>query len=270
MSRVVACASTSFSRGAVITNARALGKSPSVRPRHPASRKHVGSRIARRAADSSLARLALQNHFERVGMPLTDGTSITVRAMRPEDVRRVAEVMRVAFEGTPDERPRARVAKYLVDRLAEPDPDQCVLVATLRGDAVAVASLSFSELARGNPGSATRGEQTGSRSVPCPLDAAYLCNVAVDITHRNKGIAKTLLRAAEDFAKENGHADVWLHVRSSQPAGFALYLKSGYEVEAWETFGGGGASFGVFEKLASALGGEKPDVALMRKRLDAT
>ena len=164
-------------------------------------------------------------------MPVSGGGAVTVRALRGEDVRRVAEVMLEAFKGTPDERPRARVAKYLVDRCA-PDPDQVCLVGVLDGDPVAIASLSFTEEARGFPNGAdgaSRGAASGSRYVPCPADAAYLCNVAVD-AREGRGIAKRVLLAAEALALEMGHDSVWLHVRVSDPVAFGLYERAGYEV----------------------------------------
>ncbi len=264
MSRVVAFASTSvasFGRDTVIT--KAVGKSRGVRaPRHPASHKHVGSTIARRAAATAEARLALQNSFDLRDLPLADGTTIIVRPMRPTDVKQVAEVMRVAFEGTPDERPRARVAKYLIDRL-EPDPDQVVLVGIRDGDAIAVASLSFTDKARGNPSSDTT-LQSGSRQIPCPTDAAYLCNVAVDEGHREKGVAKNILTACESFTREMGHSEVWLHVRSSEQVAFGLYTNAGYKVVSRESPSG---PMGVFGKLSAVLGGDAVDVALMRKTL---
>jgi ribosomal protein S18 acetylase RimI-like enzyme len=146
------------------------------------------------------------------------------------------------------------------------------LVATLdgTGDAVAIASLSFSENARGNPGADTNA-MSGSRSIPCPRDAAYLCNVAVDANHRGRGIAKNILSAAEGLCAERGHDAVWLHVRTSDPVAFGLYEKAGYEVEARETPSGPSGPGGF---LAKVFGGGNEtaapyDVALMRKRIES-
>ena len=201
-------------------------------------------------------------------MPLSGGGAVTVRALRGEDVRRVAEVMLEAFKGTPDERPRARVAKYLVDRCA-PDPDQVCLVGVLNGDPVAIASLSFTEEARGFPNGANGPDAaSGSRSIPCPADAAYLCNVAVVASQRGRGIAKSVLLAAEALALEMGHDSVWLHVRTSDPVASGLYRSAGYEVQAREDEDGkknGGNFLGAH--FGSRGGDETRDVALMRKTL---
>ena len=134
-----------------------------------------------------------------------------VRPIAPEDVKALTDVMSGAFKGTPDERPRARVAKYLLDQL-EPDPEEVCLVAVLSGDddeeekkgqeknyggePVGLVSLSFTGEARG--GDAAKSK-SGPGSIPCPPDAAYLCNMAVAKAHRGKGVAKALLRACDDL-----------------------------------------------------------------------
>jgi ribosomal protein S18 acetylase RimI-like enzyme len=271
MSRAFTCASTSFaSLGRDAAVARARGRSaPSIANPRSAPRKRAGSRRARLAAASARAtaeaRLALQSAFERADMPLSGGGAVTVRALRGEDVRRVVEVMLEAFKGTPDERPRARVAKYLVDRCA-PDPDQVCLVGVLDGDPVSVASLSFTEEARGFPNGVNGPDAaSGSRSIPCPPDAAYLCNVAVDVSQRGRGIAKSVLLAAEALALEMGHDTLWLHVRTSDPVAFGLYQGAGYEVFAREDDKNGGSFLGAL--FGSRGGDETRDVALMRKTL---
>jgi len=160
------------------------------------------------------------------------------------------------------------VAKYLVDRCAL-DPDQVCLVGVLDGDPVAIASLSFTEEARGFPNGANGpNAASGSRSIPCPADAAYLCNVAVDASQRGRGIAKSVLLAAEALALEMGHDSVWLHVRTSDPVASGLYRSAGYEVQAREDEDGkknGGSFLGAL--FGSRGGDETRDVALMRKTL---
>ena len=280
MSRAVACASTSFASLGDATVARGRSAPSIALPRSAPRTRLLGSRRARLAAASARAiaeaRLALQSAFERADMPVSGGGAVTVRALRGEDVRRVAEVMLEAFKGTPDERPRARVAKYLVDRCA-PDPDQVCLVGVLDGDPVAIASLSFTEEARGFPNGTARGA-SGSRSIPCPADAAYLCNVAVDASQRGRGIAKSVLLAAEALALEMGHDSVWLHVRTSDPVAFGLYERAGYEVRAREGVRNGDEPapsvekneanpFGALFSKRARRRDESRDVALMRKTL---
>ena len=112
----------------------------------------AGGRPRDRVVDRD-ALVAIQSAFERPAVPLKDGATVTLRPMRESDVRALTAVMVDAFRGTPDERPRARVAKYLLDQL-DPDPEEICLVAVFDDapdEPVAIASLSFSESARGGP-----------------------------------------------------------------------------------------------------------------------
>ena len=177
--------------------------------------------------------------------------------MRGEDVRAIASCMVEAFRGTPDERPRARVAAYLLDQL-EPDPEKICLVAALDEDedededadaapdasaAVGIASLTFSDAARGGADASARF----SADLACPPSAAYLCNMAVAGAHRGRGVAKALLSACDDLAGRWGSARC-LHVREGDEVAYGLYEKRGYEAVARESAwkralaGTGGAS----------------------------
>ena len=77
--------------------------------------------------------LAIQSAFAREAVPLKGGVgAVSIRPMRPEDVKSLTGLIVEAFQGTVDERPRARVAKYLID-LLEPNPEEIVLVGILGG-----------------------------------------------------------------------------------------------------------------------------------------
>jgi GNAT superfamily N-acetyltransferase len=52
---------------------------------------------------------------------------------------------------------------------------------------------------------------------------------------RGRGIARALLAACEDAARELGYNELWLETGTQQPEAIALYLTSGYEPIA--TFG---------------------------------
>ena len=69
----------------------------------------------------------IQTGFKRGGMPLKDGETLAARLMEGSDIKSATEVMTESFRGSPDERPRARVAKYLLDQL-ESNPDEVCLV----------------------------------------------------------------------------------------------------------------------------------------------
>lgn len=251
-----------------ITSRLASSSSPSGSDARLGVVAFAGERPCDRVLDRD-ALVAIQSAFERPAVALKDGATVTLRPMRESDVRALTAVMVDAFRGTPDERPRARVAKYLLDQL-DPDPDEICLVAVLDDapdEPIAIASLSFSESARGGP--PARGSPQAN--APTPPDAPYLCNMAVANEHRGRGVAKALLAACDHLAREMGHHDVWLHVRSSDPIAVGLYAASGYE----ETSGGGGGAGGgggggnPFAKMFGGGGdkGDKSGVVLMRKAL---
>ena len=229
MSRAVACASTSFASLGDATVAR--GRSaPSITL--PALNPHTALGFAPRAPAAASARataearLALQSAFERADMPVSGGGAVTVRALRGEDVRRVAEVMLEAFKGTPDG-VLARAWPSTSSTGARRTPTRCACWGVLDGDPVATASLNHGK-ARGSPTAPTvlpPRRADGSRYVPCPADAAYLC--ASPSTRGGRGIAKRVLLAAEALALEMGHDSVWLHVRVSDPVAFGLYERAG-------------------------------------------
>ena len=68
---------------------------------------------------------------------------------------------------------------------------------------------------------------------PFPTGAAwrpYLCNMAVDLDCRRRGLATELLAAAEKLARRWGHSDLWLHSEVNNEAALGLYQGAGYEV----------------------------------------
>ena len=151
----------------------------------------------------------IQTGFKRGGMPLKDGATLAARLMEGSDVKSATEVMTESFRGSPDERPRARVAKYLLDQL-ESNPDEVCLVGVdeASDEVVAIVTLSFSQAARGGADAGARGRAgSGARALPSPPDAPYLCNMAVRESARGKGVAKALLGACDELVVEMGGAD---------------------------------------------------------------
>ena len=112
-----------------ITSRLASSSSPSASDARLGVVASAGERPRDRVVDRD-ALVAIQSAFERPAVALKDGATVTLRPMRESDVRALTAVMVDAFRGTPDERPRARVAKYLLDQL-DPDPDEICLVAVL-------------------------------------------------------------------------------------------------------------------------------------------
>ena len=58
---------------------------------------------------------------------------------------------------------------------------------------------------------------------------AYIQTIEVDPAFRRRGIARELLRLAEESAYQARATYIWLHVDENNAAAIALYLSCGYE-----------------------------------------
>lgn len=67
----------------------------------------------------------------------------------------------------------------------------------------------------------------------------YLDSIAVAPGSQGRGIGRQLIYAAEDKAREEGHARAGLLVSTGNPAAQRLYERLGYVVEEVREFGGG-------------------------------
>lgn len=64
-----------------------------------------------------------------------------------------------------------------------------------------------------------------------PPDCAYLCNMAVAVSHQRKGYGLRLVAAAEALAQIAGKEEVYLHVRFQDQGAAALYERCGFTVQ---------------------------------------
>ncbi|EIE18125.1 acyl-CoA N-acyltransferase [Coccomyxa subellipsoidea C-169] len=68
------------------------------------------------------------------------------------------------------------------------------------------------------------------RNVPLlPADSAHLTNMAVDGKLRNQGIARLLLAACEDHARQIGCSSITLAVHVNNTPAQKLYMSAGYD-----------------------------------------
>jgi|JRYE01.1.fsa_nt_gb ribosomal protein S18 acetylase RimI-like enzyme len=75
--------------------------------------------------------------------------------------------------------------------------------------------------------------------------SARLYSMIVKAQWRGRGVARALLKAAEDLAQERGSVSIRLEVREDNPAAIALYRNAGYEV--------GGRTSDYYEDHSTAL-----------------
>jgi len=124
-----------------------------------------------------------------------------IRDARPDDADEIARLMRLV--GTTIEPGDSRAAEGLADFIAD---DGVVLVAEEDGRVVGAATLL---LKRMNPMDATPG--------------AWLDGLAVDETHRRKGIGRALMEEARRRAQAAGCDSIVLHTHGDQAAALDLY-----------------------------------------------
>ena len=124
----------------------------------------------------------------------------TVPLDGPEALLLIGELQQeyVARYGGPDETP--------VNPRSFDPPEGAFLVAELDGDLAGCAGLR-----RHDP------------------EIAELKRMYVRATHRRRGLARVLLNAVEEQARELGYRQLILETGSAQPEALALYQSSGYE-----------------------------------------
>jgi ribosomal-protein-alanine N-acetyltransferase len=132
-------------------------------------------------------------------------------------------------------------------RTEQPAPDTGILVRQLVGDdldaVMEIENASFSApwslstfrslLRRGDAdvlAAVEDGQLRGYAICWTILDQAELGNVAVAGDARRRGVARMLVRAALDRARERGAAECYLEVRHSNLAARSLYETHGFEV----------------------------------------
>ena len=63
----------------------------------------------------------------------------------------------------------------------------------------------------------------------CSADESELYQIAVDASHRRRGIADMLMKAAMDHSRSCGQLAIYLEVRKSNEAAMNLYKKHGFK-----------------------------------------
>ncbi|CAL6419686.1 unnamed protein product [Bathycoccus prasinos] len=170
-------------------------------------------------------------------------TSIVVRAIREKDVSAAAKVFQESFSGSPDEKPRSFVLRYLLEACVVDDDDDDDDKKNKKNNPYEVCFVGVTTtIKNGETKEITEDEVISLVSValdvrsrivddpnPPPSDAPYVCNMAVSSRHRNKGVAKAMLEAIGEFVPSVGGCDVWLHVREADGKAVRVYERFGFE-----------------------------------------
>ena len=173
---------------------------------------------------------------------------VLVRAIRERDVKDASKVFRDSFEGSPDEKPRGFVLRYLLEACVvdEEDVDDAKNAETTttanKKNPYEVCFVGVTTKTNEETGETVEDEVISLVSValdvrsrivddpnPPPSDAPYVCNMAVSARHRNKGVAKAMLEAIGEFVPSVGGCDVWLHVRELDEKAVRVYERFGFE-----------------------------------------
>ncbi len=73
------------------------------------------------------------------------------------------------------------------------------------------------------------GEAIGCGAIrPFTSEIAEVKRLYVSPAHRGRGIAREIIDALEQFARENGFSELWLETGLRQPAAIRLYERLGY------------------------------------------
>lgn len=168
--------------------------------------------------------------------------TFTVSKMVQEDVSAASVVITRAFASSPQYIPIDECKVYCSNMLQSDESEGIMLVGRCmphsasteipswvpKGQAsriVATASLSFCSKSREN-----------FLSLKPPDDEAYLANIAVDPIFRRLGLAKHILRCAEEYCKAHGKNTIYLHVRLGDEAARSLYDTNGYHEVAADSW----------------------------------
>ena len=167
------------------------------------------------------------------------GKQLKVEPLTAVTINQASVVITRAFAASPQYIPIDECKTYCNDMLSKDGAEGIIFVgAILPGpdcvadaDAarpprvVATASLSFCDTSR-----------ESFKSLKPPEDAPYLCNIAVDPSFRRKGIARRMLTHVEDYCRQHGWGQVYLHVRLGDDAARSLYDTSGYKEVASDSW----------------------------------
>ncbi|KAJ6446752.1 NmrA family protein [Purpureocillium lavendulum] len=139
--------------------------------------------------------------------PATAGTT-TIRRAQGDDVPDIHRIVTAAY------------TKY-IDRIGKPPAPMLADYGQL------LLTHDVFVLAAGHDGAVVGSIVLGVNEDQ--RDAVQINNLVVDPAAQGRGYGKTLMRCAEDFARENGRAALELYTNVKMHENFALYAKMGFD-----------------------------------------
>ncbi|KAG2492918.1 hypothetical protein HYH03_008831 [Edaphochlamys debaryana] len=179
---------------------------------------------------------------------------VVIRPIQPSDVEGAGVVLTRAFSGTSEAVSLTDVLADINGLLDESSQGLCLVARLYPTDPTAPGALppgQDSRLVGTACVSLSADAQPIHRLPPVnrpPPGAAYVSNMAVDAKFRRQGIAKALLAACEEVARQAGDSagggagagagarEAWLHVREADAPARALYDRSGYGAVTKDTW----------------------------------
>lgn len=162
-------------------------------------------------------------------------TRYRIRAIQPQDLQEIAEILVDSFPLYPSFLPwlrsiiRVGIYEDLRSRTRSSMANYACLVAidTMHQDEIIVGTVEV-------------GLRTSNPWQPRTSQYVYLSNLAVSQKFRRQGVAQQLLLSCEPYVRTWGYRNLYLHVLETNHAAKQLYFKLGYRLEeiqpSWDWF----------------------------------
>jgi len=142
----------------------------------------------------------------------TDSMALTLRPAQPNDLRRVRDLLLLAYQRYAADLPAELFERYMADLPPDADDLMRTVVVEAGGQLIGTARLC----------------PPGTAQVPLPADAAWVRAVAVHPEAEGAGIARRLMAWCEHQARQLGAARLMLHTADFMARAVQLYDGIGY------------------------------------------
>lgn len=152
-----------------------------------------------------------------------------VREARPDEAEAIQQVLAAAFRGL-----QGRGYRHQALEAAIISPEE-ISQRIIQGGHVLVAEAG--------------GQIVGTAAGLEEHEALHVCSVAVHPNWQGRGIARRLMEALEDIARQRGCHKLWLQTAWAMTEAIALYERLGYRQEGYQPRHFYGEDFLMFGKV---------------------